>query len=139
MLYEQSRILNFAKTILAVPIALIVCIIVSGIEFYLIGFFGTGEGLFVIFLQEWLAPGIGGYAAMYAIHHFLPSVKLSFVLWTFSPIALFLISALPTLHQVYFAPGTFVFTWSFVFVRLLGGVCAILGAWLAHSKINTEN
>ncbi len=129
----------FFSTVLSVPLALLVCMVVYAVEFFIIGTFGAGEGLLVIFLQEWLAPGIGGYAAMYAIHHFLPSAKLSYVLWTFSPIAFFLISALPTLHQVYFAPGTFVFTWSFVFVRLLGGVCAILGAWLAHSKINTEN
>jgi hypothetical protein len=141
MNHDHSQVSSFAQSALAVSLAIVVWVVVYVLAYMALGLLDSLRGLGNDWLQsifrELFTPGVGGYAALYAVHSWLSRANIRFVFWAFCvPVFLFMIG-LP-IFMIFFLPEGWTFSWGEQVIRWLGGAATILGAWLAHKHISGE-
>lgn len=138
MKHDYSQTSSIAQSVLAVPLAISVWVVVYVLAYLALGLLDSVRGLDNDWLQsifrELFTPGVGGYAALHAAHSWLSGANLKFVFWGFCvPVFLFMIG-LPIFMTVSLPEG-WTFSWGEQILRWLGGAASILGAWLAYKQL----
>lgn len=137
--YYSDR--SLLQSVVAVPFAIAVWVIVYCIAYIGLGFFDMARGLGKDWLQsifrELFTPAVGGFVAIYAVKAWLSKAHLKHVFWAFSiPIFLFMIG-LP-LFIIVFMSHEVTFSWGEQIIRWLGGCATIVGAWLAWKQAESK-
>jgi hypothetical protein len=139
MNHDHSQTSSIAQSVLAVPLAIVVWVVVHVLGYLALGLLDIVRGLDNDWLQrifrELFTPGVGGYAALYAVHSWLSSANLKFVFRVFC-LTVFLFTIGLPVFMTFFLPEGWTSSWGEQIILSLGGAASILGAWLAYKHIS---
>lgn len=135
---EVSTSKSILKTVAGVPVALIAWALIYTLAHVALYFLDMFRGLDNDWLQgifrEWFTPGVGGYAAMYAVKKYLEGANIKWVGILFcSPLVIFFIGV--PLYIIAFHSSEFVFSWKEQVMQWGMAIASCVGAFIAYRSI----
>lgn len=111
---EVTQSNHFMKTLIAVPVAFFAWFLVSvlaHVGLYILDFVGGYESdILQKFFREWVAPGVGGYAAIYIVNNYIERANLKWVaIWLCLPVVFLFLGM--SLYFIIFERANYDFSW----------------------------
>jgi len=127
---------QIVQTTLAVPFALFVWLVVyavAAIALYCLDRLRGEDGWLQAVFRSLLTPGLGGYAAIWAVGSWLNNANLRAVLWIVCTLMFLATIGLP-IYMMLTLPEDWTFSWGDQIMKWLTGASTILGAIVAYKQ-----